>query len=84
MDFEELELQLMPAMQRVVQQAATKQAAVQETIKMMEAVDFVPPIKDYPGEVAQVQLVPEPENQYIWEVNRHFTASKNHNPILQW
>ncbi|CDG65653.1 MAG: acetyl-CoA decarbonylase/synthase, complex subunit delta [Methanobacterium sp.] len=56
MDFEELELQFMPAMQRVVQQAATKQAAVQETIKMMEDVDFVPPIKDYPGEVAQVQL----------------------------
>ena len=32
MDFEELELQFMPAMQRVVQQAATKQAAVQETL----------------------------------------------------
>lgn len=51
MDFEELELQLMPAMQRVAQQVVTKHAAVQESMKM-EAIEFAPPIKDYPGEVA--------------------------------
>lgn len=56
MDFDELELQLMPAMQRVAQQVVTKQAAVQESMKMMETVEFAPPIKDYPGEVAEVQL----------------------------
>lgn len=39
-----------------MQQAVTKQAAVQETMKKMEAIEFAPPIKDYPGEVAQVQL----------------------------
>ena len=55
MDFEELELQLMPAMQRVAQQVVTKHAAVQESMKM-EAIEFAPPIKDYPGEVAEVQL----------------------------
>jgi len=49
MDFEELELYLMPAIQQVVQQAVT----VKEAIPTEE---FKPPIYNYPGEVAEVQL----------------------------
>jgi len=49
MDFEELELYLMPAIQQVVQQAAT----VKEAIPTEE---FKPPIHNYSGEVAEVQL----------------------------
>lgn len=51
MDFDELELQLMPAIQQAV-----KKAAVQKEREMLEELKFVPPIEAYPGEVAEVQL----------------------------
>ena len=55
MDFDELEIQLMPAVQRMVQQVAQKQAAVaKETLPAFEP--FAPPVHDYPGSVAEVQL----------------------------
>ena len=55
MDFDELEIQLMPAVQRMVQQVAQKQAAVtKEILPPMEP--FAPPVHEYPGEVAEVQL----------------------------
>jgi acetyl-CoA decarbonylase/synthase complex subunit delta len=56
MDFEELELNIMPAIQQVVQTAqrqAQQAEIVRETIL---AEEFKPPIHDYPGEVAEVQL----------------------------
>lgn len=56
MDFEELELNIMPAIQQVVQTAqnqAQQAAIVREAIL---AEEFKPPIHDYPGEVAEVQL----------------------------
>jgi len=58
MDFEELELQLMPAVQRVVQQVTQKQTAVAKDmgIKLPPSEPFAPPIHDYNGEVAEVQL----------------------------
>jgi acetyl-CoA decarbonylase/synthase complex subunit delta len=58
MDFEELELQIMPAVQKMVQNVAQKQAAVAESmgITLPPAEPFSPPIMDYPGEVAEVQL----------------------------
>ncbi len=55
MDFDELEIQIMPAVQRMVQQVAQKQAAVaKEILPTMEP--FAPPVHDYPGEIAEVQL----------------------------
>lgn len=59
MDFEELEIQLMPAVQRAVQQVVQKQAAAAAPKGIMPsalAEPFAPPVKDYPGEVAEVQL----------------------------
>ena len=58
MDFEELELQLMPAVQRAVQQVAQKQATVAKDmgIKLPPSAPFAPPIHEYKGEVAEVQL----------------------------
>lgn len=58
MDFEELELQIMPAVQKMVQNVTQKQAAVAESmgITLPPAEPFAPPIMDYPGEVAEVQL----------------------------
>lgn len=58
MDFEELELQIMPAVQKMVQNVAQKQAAVAESmgITLPPAEPFAPPIMDYPGEVVEVQL----------------------------
>ncbi|MBU4535673.1 MAG: acetyl-CoA decarbonylase/synthase complex subunit delta [Euryarchaeota archaeon] len=53
MDFDELELQLMPAVQQVVQQAVQTRKAASEVLPME---DFKPPIQDYPGKVAEVQL----------------------------
>ncbi|HML05964.1 MAG TPA: CO dehydrogenase/acetyl-CoA synthase subunit delta [Methanobacterium sp.] len=56
MDFDELELHLMPAIQQVVQQAqkqAQQAAIVKEAIL---AEEFKPPIHNYPGKVAEVQL----------------------------
>lgn len=56
MDFEELELNIMPAIQQVVQ---TAQKQVQQAEIVREAIlegEFKPPIHDYPGEVAEVQL----------------------------
>ncbi|WP_414470515.1 CO dehydrogenase/acetyl-CoA synthase subunit delta [Methanobacterium sp. ACI-7] len=56
MDFDELELHLMPAIQQVVQQAQ-KQAQQAEIVnEAILAEEFKPPIHTYPGEVAQVQL----------------------------
>ena len=51
MDFDELELQLVPAVQQAV-----KKAAIQREKEMLEELKFVPPIEAYPGEVAEVQL----------------------------
>ncbi|GAB6055823.1 acetyl-CoA decarbonylase/synthase complex subunit delta [Methanobacterium alkalithermotolerans] len=53
MDFDELELQLLPAVQQVVQQAVQTRKAASEILPME---DFKPPIQDYPGKVAEVQL----------------------------
>ena len=56
MDFDELELHLMPAIQQVVQQAQ-KQAQQAEIVKeAILAEEFKPPIHSYAGEVAEVQL----------------------------
>lgn len=55
MDFDELEIQIMPAVQRMVQQVAQKQAEVaKEVLPTMEP--FAPPVHNWPGEVAEVQL----------------------------
>jgi acetyl-CoA decarbonylase/synthase complex subunit delta len=56
MDFEELELNIMPAIQQVVQ-TAQKQAQQAEIVReAILAEEFKPPIHNYPGEVAEVQL----------------------------
>jgi len=55
MDFDELEIQLMPAVQRMVQQVAQKQAEVAKEV-MPSIEPFAPPVHNYPGEVAEVQL----------------------------
>jgi CO dehydrogenase/acetyl-CoA synthase, delta subunit len=57
MDFEELELQIMPAIQQAVQRVEkqVEQAGIKEGI--ISAIDeFSPPIHEYPGSVAEVQL----------------------------
>ena len=55
MDFDELEIQIMPAVQRMVQQVAQKQAEVaKEVLPTMDP--FAPPVHNWPGEVAEVQL----------------------------
>lgn len=56
MDFDELELQLAPAMQRVIKQAVQQQNAVKKVQEQMEALEFVFPVQNYPGEIAEVQL----------------------------
>lgn len=56
MDFEELEIQLMPAVQRAVQQVVQKQAATVAPKGTIPSEPFAPPVHDYPGEVAEVQL----------------------------
>lgn len=56
MDFEELELNIMPAIQQVVQ-TAQKQAQQAEIVReAILAEEFKPPIYNYAGEVAEVQL----------------------------
>ncbi|HIH77314.1 MAG TPA: CO dehydrogenase/acetyl-CoA synthase subunit delta [Halobacteria archaeon] len=56
MDFEELELNIMPAIQQVVQ-TAQRQAQQAEIVReAILAEEFKPPIYNYPGEVAEVQL----------------------------
>lgn len=54
MDFDELELYLMPAIQQAVQKAVTTEKAIATEVMAME--EFKPPIQDYPGKVAEVQL----------------------------
>jgi acetyl-CoA decarbonylase/synthase complex subunit delta len=56
MDFDELEIQLMPAVQRVVQQVVQKQAAELVPERITTLAPFELPVHDYPGEVAEVQL----------------------------
>ncbi len=56
MDFEELEIQLMPAVQRVVQQVIQKQAAELVPERIITSAPFELPVHDYPGEVAEVHL----------------------------
>ncbi|MBI5679992.1 MAG: acetyl-CoA decarbonylase/synthase complex subunit delta [Methanobacterium sp.] len=56
MDFDELELHLMPAIQQVVQQAQKQVQQAGIVKEAMLAEEFKPPIYDYPGEVAEVQL----------------------------
>lgn len=58
MDFEELEINLAPAIARTVQQTVAKQQAIEKSIErtMLKASEFKPPIKEYPGKIAQVQL----------------------------
>lgn len=51
MDFDELELQIMPA----VQKAMRKSKELQEKA-ILEASKFVPPLETYPGKVEEVQL----------------------------
>ncbi|MCZ3366450.1 MULTISPECIES: CO dehydrogenase/acetyl-CoA synthase subunit delta [Methanobacterium] len=57
MDFEELELQIMPAIQQAVQRVErqVEQAGIKEGI-ISEIEEFSPPIHEYPGSVAEVQL----------------------------
>lgn len=56
MDFDELELHLMPAIQQVVQQAQKQVQQAEVIKKTILAEEFKPPIYDYPGRVAEVQL----------------------------
>ncbi|RBQ23368.1 Acetyl-CoA decarbonylase/synthase complex subunit delta 1 [Candidatus Methanobinarius endosymbioticus] len=58
MDFEELEINLAPAIARTVQQTVSRQQAIEKSMKktMLKAGDFKPPIKEYPSKIAQVQL----------------------------
>ena len=51
MDFDELELQIMPAVQRAMRKSKELQ---EKTI--LEASKFVPPLETYPGKVEEVQL----------------------------
>lgn len=51
MDFDELELQIVPAVQQAI-----KKSRKQREKEMLEAIKFVPPIESYPGEVSEVQL----------------------------
>lgn len=53
MDFEELELQIMPAVEQIVKKSADKTKTPVQPSPMEE---FNPPIQDYPGRVAEVQL----------------------------
>lgn len=55
MDFDQLEIQLMPAIQQVVQRVEkqAEQAGVKEVGSIEE---FSPPIHEYPGSVTEVQL----------------------------
>ena len=57
MDFEELELQIMPAIQQAVQRVErqVEQAGIKEGI-ISSIEEFSPPIHEYPGSVAEVQL----------------------------
>jgi acetyl-CoA decarbonylase/synthase complex subunit delta len=54
MDFDELELYLAPAIQQTVQKTVNRQETIEKTL--LKAGEFKPPIKDYPGSIAQVQL----------------------------
>lgn len=58
MDFEELELQIMPAVQQMVQKVGEKQADVAKSmgITLPPAEPFAAPVHSYKGEVAEVQL----------------------------
>ena len=56
MDFEELEIQLMPAIQQAVQTAQKQIEHADITAGIPAGVEFVPPIHEYAGEVAEVQL----------------------------
>ena len=56
MDFEELELNIMPAIQQVVQTAQKQVQQAEITKEAIIAEDFKPPIHSYQGEVAEVQL----------------------------
>ncbi|MCG2827627.1 CO dehydrogenase/acetyl-CoA synthase subunit delta [Methanothermobacter sp. K4] len=52
MDVDELELHIMPALQRAIQ----KTVEVREAVEALPEEEFEPPVKTYPGEVAQVKL----------------------------
>jgi acetyl-CoA decarbonylase/synthase complex subunit delta len=54
MDFEELEINLAPAIAQTVQQTVAKQKTIEKA--MLKAGEFKPPINEYPGEIKQVQL----------------------------
>ncbi|KZX15489.1 corrinoid/iron-sulfur protein small subunit [Methanobrevibacter cuticularis] len=54
MDFDELEIQLAPAIQQTVQQTVARQKTIEKAL--LKADEFKPPIKEYPGQIAQVQL----------------------------
>jgi len=58
MDFEELEINLAPAIARTVQQTVAKQQAIEKSMEMslLKSGEFNPPIKEYPGSIAQVKL----------------------------
>lgn len=54
MDVEELELFIPTMVQQTVQQTIAKQKTIEE--QLLKAGEFKPPIKEYPGKIAQVQL----------------------------
>ena len=58
MDFEELEINLDPAIARTVQQSVAKQQAIEKSMEksILKSGEFKPPIKEYPGNIAQVKL----------------------------
>ena len=58
MDFEELEINLAPAIAQTVHQTVAKQQLIKKSMEktLLNAGEFKPPIKEYPGSIAQVQL----------------------------
>jgi len=60
MDFDELEVNLAPAIARTIQQNIARQDSIVKTI--LKSSKFKPPIKEYPGNIVQVQLGSEKRN----------------------
>jgi len=58
MDFDELEINLAPAIHRTIQQTVAKQQKIEKSMEktLLKGGEFKPPIKQYPGSIAQVQI----------------------------
>lgn len=54
MDFDELELHIIPTIQETIETVPIE--AIEEKPKEIEIEEFTPPIKSYPGKIAQVKL----------------------------